>query len=91
MSEKARVSTNAPVRQQIVDKAMADPAFKKALLDNPKDALEKELGVSIPPNVRISVLQENVDHLYLVLPFNLDEVELPDEVLEQVAGVAGGW
>lgn len=87
----ARMSDSNQARQKIIQKALDDPSFKQALLQDPKAALEKELGISIPAGVKINVFQETMDELYLVLPFNMDEVEIPDEVLEQVAGVAGGW
>ena len=74
----------------LVAKACKDEAFKKALISDPKAVIEKQFRVKVPADIRITVLQEDVNHFYLVLPPSLPPFssELNDEELEAVAGGA---
>ena len=73
-------------REEIVKKAQSDKDFRKALMDNPKEALG-QLGVQVPEDVEVKVVEESAKVGYIVLPVNPDE--LTDEQLDWVAG--GGW
>lgn len=74
-------------REEIVRKAQADKDFKKSLVENPKAALS-QLGVKLPTDVEVKVVEESSKVLYLVLPANPEE--LTEEQLELVAGGLGG-
>jgi len=74
------------MEKKIIEKAQTDKAFKKELLENPAGALKKLFGFDIPANVKISVLEEKADHLYIVLPVNPDDIEIPADMLKKVAG-----
>lgn len=76
------------IQMPLVRRALSDPAFREELARDPAAAIRKHLGVSIPPGVRISVLQETTEQFYLVLPPSLPAAsgELRDEELEAVAG-----
>ena len=82
MNENEKTMT----REEIIKKAQSDKDFKKALLDNPKETLG-QLGVQVPENVEVKVVEESAKVVYLVLPVNPDE--LTDEQLDVVAGA--GW
>ncbi|BAF60545.1 hypothetical protein PTH_2364 [Pelotomaculum thermopropionicum SI] len=84
-NEKKPVSRKE-FEEQIIMKAQSDEDFRKALMDNPKEALG-QLGVRVPDEIEIKVFEESPQVLYLVLPLNPDE--LTDEQLEVVAGGAG--
>lgn len=71
----------------LVAKAQADPAFRQALLLNPKAAIEKEFGVTLPAAPELRVVEETASTNYLVLPATVD-AELSEADLE---AVAGGW
>jgi len=58
------------------------------LLDNPKEALG-QLGVQVPEEVEVKVVEEPARVVYLVLPVNPEEQLLVDEQLDSVAG--GGY
>ena len=77
------------LRPQIIAKAMKDEAFRQHLLTNPKQALERELGLAFPPGVTVQVHEEMPATLHLVLPMKpLASAlsELSDEELKEVSG-----
>ncbi len=79
----------------LVAKAWTNEAFKQQLLDNPRAAVEQELGEQLPEGMNVEVIQEPANTLYIVLPTkpeSSDEVSggLSDEELEAVAGGAIG-
>ena len=82
---------------QVLAQAVQDPAFRARLLAEPK-AVFAEMGLSIPPEVKVQVLQETAEQYYLVLPATVARragASLSDADLEQVAGGAStdyaGW
>lgn len=79
----------------LVAKAWTNEAFKQQLLDNPRAAVEQELGKQLPEGMNVQIIQEPANTLYIVLPTkpeSSDEVSggLSDEELEAVAGGAIG-
>ncbi|WP_336776284.1 NHLP leader peptide family RiPP precursor [Paenibacillus sp. MMO-58] len=60
--------SNQVTRDQIIQKAWEDDAFKQQLLADPKAAIKDVFGVEIPENFEISVVEESPEHFYLVLP-----------------------
>jgi hypothetical protein len=86
-------------KTEIARRAVQDPAFRAALLADPKGTVERELGQPLPDSLVIEVVQESVGKMYLVLPLAVAEAEsgipfggssrggeLDDAALEQVAG-----
>ena len=87
MSDNAKNQmTRKEFEKQIIKKAQADNEFKKALLGNPKETLQTQLGVQVSEEVEVKVVEESSKVVYLVLPVNPDE--LTDEQLDAVAGGA---
>ncbi|TEB13164.1 NHLP leader peptide family RiPP precursor [Pelotomaculum propionicicum] len=74
------------LKEQIIKKAQVDREFKKALVENPKGAIGR-LGVQLPAEVEVKVVEESTEVVYLVLPANPDE--LTDEQLDNVTGGNG--
>ena len=52
----------------IISIAMHDQAFREELLRNPKETLERELGISFPAEVEIEMHQDTPTIIHLVLP-----------------------
>ena len=52
----------------IISIAMHDQAFREELVRNPKETLERELGISFPPEVEIEMHQDTPTIIHLVLP-----------------------
>lgn len=83
-SDKSRQS----IEQEIRVKSLKDPEFRQQLLENPKDAIKAAMGVNIPENLEIKVMEESANHLILTVPPELPESanNVSDEQLEAVAG-----
>ena len=62
------MSSANELREQIIQKAWADPEFKERLLANPESAIEDAFGIQIPDGYTLKVLEETDDTYYLVLP-----------------------
>ena len=82
---------------RVIAQAVQDPAFRARLLAEPR-AVFAELGLNIPPEVRIQAVQETAEQYYLVLPAAAARragTSLSDADLERVAGgaatVYAGW
>lgn len=72
--------------QNVIDQNCAEnPAYRSALLDDPKGIIEKHLGHSLPEWLNVEVVQESANKLYVVAPHVASD-ELADEDLEMVAG-----
>ena len=80
------METPNEMRTKIVDKATGDAEFRARLLGDPKGALERELGVTIPASLSIEVHEESAGTAHLVLP---PDSKLNESDLRAVAG--GRW
>ncbi|MBD2299668.1 NHLP leader peptide family natural product precursor [Nostoc sp. FACHB-87] len=78
------------LEDRIIAKAMEDSAYKQRLLSDAKAVVEEELGEKLGDDVTIQVLQQSANHLYLVLPIDIDQLVregiISQEELEAVAG-----
>ncbi len=77
------METPNEMRTKIVDKATGDADFRARLLGDPKGALERELGVTIPASLSIEVHEESGATAHLVLP---PDSKLSESDLQAVAG-----
>jgi hypothetical protein len=84
----------AEMERRLIEKSLQDDAFRQRLIEDPKAAVEQELGTQLPEVVRVVAVEETADTIYLVLPFRSTEAreasELSDRELETVAGGAPG-
>jgi len=79
------------LEQLIIEKAMKDELFREQLKSDPKETIERELGFKIPASLNLTVLEEDPQTVFLVLPDRGGSL-LADELTEaELEGVAGGW
>ncbi len=84
-------SGRAEMERRIVQRSIEDESFRQQLLEDPKAAVEQELGTRLPEGVRVVTVEETSDTIYLVLPSTSplgEGGEISDRELE---AVAGGW
>jgi hypothetical protein len=76
------------IKETLVRAALKDEAFRESLLANPKFAVERALGTTLPDRLKVVLLQETDDLMYIVLPKNFpdDSTNLSDAELETIAG-----
>jgi hypothetical protein len=65
--------------------AVENPKYRQALISNPKNVLEKQLGHSLG-TMTVKAVVEAPDTMYVVVPYVAKEGELADSDLENVAG-----
>ena len=78
--------TRGEITQLIAEFASKDPSYRKALLADPKKVLEAQMQRKIPDNVKVKVVEETPDTVYLIAPYVAQSGELSDSDLERVAG-----
>lgn len=68
---------------------MKDTDYRTALIQNPKETIEQEIGIRFPETLEIRVLEETPVDFFLVLPAQQD-LQMPppltDQELNQVSG-----
>ena len=70
---------------KVLAKAWSDPAYKARLLADPAAALT-ELGVPVPKQRTLRVIEDTDSEMHVVLPRPPKGVELSDEVLDRAVG-----
>ncbi len=92
---ETKIQTRKEFERALIMKAWKNPAFAKALQKDPKGALQKELNAidpnfKLPDQMKITILQEDANNLYIVIPEHpqdaLKRAEFSDEQLESAAG-----
>ena len=90
----SEASGRAQMESRLVQRSIEDESFRQRLIEDPKGAVENELGTRLPEEVRVVTVEESADIVYLVLPATptagREGVELSDRDLESVAG-GGTW
>ncbi|SFE97971.1 NHLP leader peptide domain-containing protein [Paenibacillus algorifonticola] len=62
------MSSENNLRQQIIQKAWEDEAFKKQLLADPRAAIKEAFQVEVPEGVEVNAVEEQPNSYYLVIP-----------------------
>ena len=85
-------SGRTEMERRLIEKSLQDESFRRRLIEDPKGAVEQELGTRLPEEVRVEAMEESAETICLVLPATpmagREGVELSDRELESVAG---GW
>jgi hypothetical protein len=88
MTDNLTLDSRGALQDFISEKAANDPAYREALIANPKAVLESHVGSKMPDEFNVKVVEEAPDTMYLIAPFvpPSETSELSDDDLEQVAG-----
>ena len=70
---------------KVVAKAWSDARFKERLLRNPAEAL-KELGIQVPPGIKLEIHAQNSKVVHLILPPKPKEELSESELRKYAAG-----
>ena len=81
--------TMKEARRRPVEKALADETFRKKLIENPKACIKEELGISVPEQVEVTVLEETPSKVFLVLPARKKAVMSEENLKKVAAGNSG--
>jgi hypothetical protein len=86
----SEASSRAEMERRLVQRSLEDESFRQRLLEDPKAAMEEELGTRLPEEVQVRAVEESAETIYLVLPpaGQQESGEISDRELE---AVAGGW
>ena len=77
------------IRAKTIVRAWKDPRFKEKLLKNPRAAF-KEMGLDLPANFQIKVVEDKPQAFTFVLPPAIAQAAaLSDQELERLAGGLG--
>lgn len=81
---------------RVIERAERDDSFRRALVEDPRAAISADLGVELPENLKIRVIEEDPEEAVIVLPSATAPSEMSEEELSQVVGGAstpalGSW
>jgi hypothetical protein len=82
-------SGRTEMERRLIEKSLEDESFRQRLLDDPKAAVEQELGTRLPEGVQVRAVEETAQTIYVVLPSSSPlggTSELSDQDLEAIAG-----
>lgn len=82
MSAKSRSEINDQIAQAIAN----DPALRERLLSDPRAVLAEIAGIDIPDFVNVTVHEETLTDIHLVIGASMQEISEEDLEL-----VSGGW
>jgi hypothetical protein len=79
--------TRGEMQDLLVKFSLESPRYRQALLENPREVVQKQFAIDIPSNVNIRVVEDSASTVHIVLPHTVQEgAELSDADLEAVAG-----
>ena len=89
MTEATSGGDRSEMERRLIERSLQEEDFRQRLLDDPKGAVEQELGSRLPEGVEVRAVEESAQIIYLVLPSASplgQGGELSDQELDEVAG-----
>jgi hypothetical protein len=93
MTEASAGGRRTEMERRLVERGLEDETFRQRLLQDPRGAIEEELGTQLPAELQVVAVEETAETIYLRLPSTSplgEGGELSDRELEAVAG-GGTW
>lgn len=92
-TEPVQPMSRRDLESRIVAKAWRDPAYRDALLKDPKGTLEAELksidpSITLPASLKVHVHEESADTYHIVLPRNPKDISLSEVIGDDLEAVA---
>jgi hypothetical protein len=84
----AQTMTRGEIQDLLGKLASENPEYRAALLSNPKQAIEKQLNMSLGA-LTVTVVADTADTVHVIIPKAAADGELSDADLEHVAGGTG--
>jgi len=84
MAEEIKM-TRGQLHDLLARFAVDNPKYREALVKDPKNVLERQLGHKLG-KMKVNAVVETADTMYVVVPYVPAEGELGDADLEKVAG-----
>ena len=85
--DQLAIRTRKQFETALIRRAKENHVFRRSLIENPKATLEQMLEERLPEDLAIRVLEEDGDHIYLVVPAN-PYPELTDSDLRSIVGMS---
>ncbi len=85
------VPTRAQVDALIQQRLESDPGFRGKLVSDPRAAVSDVIGMPLPEAVKVSVHEESLTDVHLVIPAAQSRGQIADTDLELVAGGNIRW
>lgn len=83
--------TRADLDVLVRDRLAQDPEFRARLMSDPRGTVSELVGVPLPDGVTVTVHEESLTSIHLVVPAQPGAGELSDDDLELVAGGGNCW
>ncbi|HNW92171.1 MAG TPA: NHLP leader peptide family RiPP precursor [bacterium] len=74
------------LKAEIIAAAEADAGFRAALLRDPRAAISGRFGMTLPPALRVNVVEDSLEEVTIALPLCRGNDQLPAGMLDAVAG-----
>ena len=87
MAAPTRAQVDGLIRQRLD----ADPGFRGKLVSDPRAAISDVIGMPLPEAVKVSVHEESLTDVHLVIPAGRSKGQIADGDLELVAGGNACW
>ena len=68
MTEASGGGVRSEVERRLVQRSLEDESFRQRLLEDPRAAVEEELGTQLPESIEVRMVEESAQTIYLVLP-----------------------
>jgi hypothetical protein len=93
MTEASAGGGRAVVERRLLQRSLEDESFRQRLLEDPRAAVEEELGTRLPEEIQVRAVEESAETIYLVLPpatFSAGQQEAGENSDRELEAVAGG-